>query len=189
MQWRTRRFEMADVKQQAVPSGAETACVVVVESSPLDDQVAPLLVELDAYLYRQYPVDEFPPEINHILEPKALAQPSVTFLVAWALQPGVSERAAVGCGAVRRMTDEAGAYGEIKRMFVKPEARGQRIAEQILTQLEGVMRAEGIRRVLLETGTRQPEAQRLYARCGYAVRGGFGGYSEDFVSVFMEKTL
>ncbi len=175
--------------QQASPADGPVSDVVVVESSPLDDQVAPLLVELDAYLHRQYPVDEFPPEINHILEPKALAQPSVTFLVAWALKPDAAERTAVGCGAVRRMTDEAGAYGEIKRMFVKPQARGQRIAEQILTQLEGVMRGEGIRRILLETGIRQPEAQRLYARCGYTVRGGFGGYSEDFVSVFMGKAL
>ncbi len=184
-----RWLEGNDVTQRASPARAAVANVVVVASSPLDDQVAPLLVELDAYLYRQYPTDEFPPEINHILEPKALAQPSVTFLVAWALKPAAAERTAVGCGAVRRMTNEAGAYGEIKRMFVKPEARGQRIAEQILMQLESVVLTEGIRRVLLETGTRQPEAQRLYARCGYTVRGGFGGYSEDLVSVFMEKAL
>ncbi len=161
----------------------DAAAVVVKPSSPLDPRVAPLLVELDAYLYRVYPVDEFPPEINHILDPQSLTHPSVTFLVAW-----VAEQA-VGCGAVRRMTDEEGAYGEVKRMFVKSEMRGQRIAEKILNQLDAVVRREGIKRLLLESGVRQPEALRLYERCGYSVRGSFGGYSDDFVSVFMEKLL
>lgn len=161
----------------------DAASVFIRSSSPLDPRVAPLLVELDAYLYRVYPVDEFPPEINHILDPQALTHPSVTFLVAWAAGQ------AIGCGAVRRMTDEDGAYGEIKRMFVKPEMRGYRIAEKILDQLDATVSVEGILRLLLETGVRQPEAIRLYERCGYSVRGSFGGYSDNFVSVFMEKLL
>ena len=90
---------------------------------------------------------------------------------------------------MRRMTDEEGAYGEIKRMFVRPEVRGQRIAEKILKQFEVMARHEGIKRLLLETGVRQPEALRLYERCGYTVCGSFGGYAEGFGSVFMEKLL
>jgi putative acetyltransferase len=164
-------------------SVSDATFVVIQTSSPLDPRVAPLLVELDAYLYRIYPVEEFPPEINHILDPQSLTHSSVTFLVAW-----VADQA-VGCGAVRRMTDEEGAYGEIKRMFVKPEMRGQQIAEKILQHLDTAVRSEGISRLLLETGVRQPEAMRLYERCGYTVRGSFGGYSDDFVSVFMEKSL
>lgn len=164
----------------------DAASVVVQTSSPLDPRVAPLLVELDAYLYRIYPVDEFPPEINHILNPQALTLPSVTFLAAW--EAGENGEA-MGCGAMRRMIDEEGTYGEIKRMFVKPEARGYRIAEKILNHLEAVARSEGITRLLLESGVRQPEALRLYERCGYSVRGSFGGYAEGFVSVFMEKPL
>jgi putative acetyltransferase len=87
------------------------------------------------------------------------------------------------------MTDEEGTYGEIKRMFVKPEVRGHRIAEKVLNHLDAVARSEGITRLLLESGVRQPEAIRLYERCGYSVRGSFGGYAEGFVSVFMEKSL
>ena len=87
------------------------------------------------------------------------------------------------------MSDQDGPYGEIKRMFVKPEARGHRIAEKILNHLEAVARSEGITRLLLESGVRQPEALRLYERCGYSVRGSFGGYPDEFVSVFMEKML
>ncbi len=165
------------------PSVFDTASAVVQTSSPLDPRVAPLLVELDAYLYKIYPVGEFPPEINHILDPEALTHPSVTFVVAW------QGDQALGCGALRRMVDEAGPYGEIKRMFVKPEARGLRLAQKILDQLEVVARTEGIRRLMLETGARQPEALRLYKRCSYTVRGGFGGYPEEFGNVFMEKLL
>ncbi len=161
----------------------DAASVVIQPSSPLDSRVAPLLVELDAYLYRVYPVDEFPPEINHIVDPQALTHPSVTFVVAW------SAGDALGCGAMRRMTDEEGTYGEIKRMFVKPEVRGHSIAEKVLNHLDAVARSEGITRLLLESGVRQPEAIRLYERCGYSVRGSFGGYAEGFVSVFMEKSL
>ena len=145
-----------------------------------------MLVELDAYLYKSYPVDEFPPEINDILDPQALTHSSVTFVAAWAAS---EDGEALGCGAMQRMADEAGTYGEIKRMFVKPEARGHRIAEKILYELDTVARSEGIERLVLETGVRQPEAIRLYERCGYTVRGSFGGYSDDFVSVFMEKRL
>ena len=161
----------------------DAASVVIQPSSPLDSRVAPLLVELDAYLYRVYPVDEFPPDGNHILEPQALTNSTVTFLAAWVAGE------ALGCGAMRRMSDDEGAYGEIKRMFVKPEARGQRIAEKILDQLDATAQRDGIKRLMLETGVRQPEALRLYERCGYAVRGGFGGYAEGFGSVFMEKLL
>ena len=160
----------------------DAASIVIQASSPLDPRVAPLLVELDAYLYRMYPVDEFPPEINHILDPQALTHPSVTFVVAWDADQ------ALGCGALRRMVDEQGSYGEIKRMFVKPEMRGHRIAEKILNHLDAIALAEGLESLLLETGVRQPEAIRLYERCGYSIRGSFGGYAEGFGSVFMEKS-
>jgi putative acetyltransferase len=138
---------------------------------------------LNEYLYRQYPVDEFGDDAVYILDVEALLHPSVTFLAAWqGDQP-------LGCGAVRRMADGEGAYGEIKRMFVRPDARGQRIGEKLLLSLEDAARSDGIRRLYLETGVRQPEATRLYERCGWRVRGPFGDYPEHPSSVFMEKTL
>ena len=142
-----------------------------------------LLSELDAYLYRQYPPEELGTEINHILDVAALLQPDVTFVAAW------QHEEVLGCGAIRRGGDAQGPYAEVKRMFVRPMARGQRIAERILQALEQVARAESRQRMLLETGTRQPEALRLYERCGYRVCGPFGGYPPHPLSVFMEKRL
>jgi putative acetyltransferase len=102
-------------------------------------------------------------------------------------------RAAVGCGAVRRMPAEPGTagqpYGEIKRMFVVPAQRGQRIADALLAHLETSLRSDGIPQALLETGRDQAEALRLYRRAGYTVRGPFGGYPDNGLSVFMAKAL
>lgn len=141
-----------------------------------------MLAALDAYLAALYA-----PEANHILDVQALLQPEIDFLVA--------EQAGelLGCGATRRMPgapDTAGqAYGEVKRMYVRPEHRGRRLAEQILRTLEARLLAGGMALALLETGRDQIEAVRLYERCGYRRRGPFGGYDDNGLSLFLEKRL
>jgi putative acetyltransferase len=92
---------------------------------------------------------------------------------------------AVGCGAVVLGPE----YGEIKRMYVYPSARGQGVARQVLSLLESRARAAGCTLLRLETGPSQPEALALYARFGYERRGRFGDYRDDPLSVFMEKQL
>jgi putative acetyltransferase len=154
---------------------------IAIRPTPPDHpQVRTLIGELDAYLASLYA-----PEDNHILDLEALRDPSVTFLGAW------DGEAVVGCGAVRVMpaeTQTQGArYGEIKRMYVRPERRGERIAQAMLEALEGELRRQDVGLALLETGRDQSEALRLYGRCGYAARGAFGGYPDNGLSVFMEK--
>jgi putative acetyltransferase len=145
-------------------------------------QVVALLDSLDRYLAALYP-----PDANHILSVGELLAPEVAFLVAW-----YGERI-VGTGAVRRMAGtadtEGHVYGEVKRMFVDPALRGQRIGERLLHSLESSLRAHDIALSLLETGRDQREAVRLYERCGYARRGAFGGYPDNGLSLFMGKTL
>ena len=148
---------------------------------PEHPQVQALIAELDAYLASIYP-----PEDVYIVDLDGLQLPSVTFLGAW------DGDTLVGCGAVRLMAAEAATdgrpYGEIKRMFVSPARRGQRIGEQLLAALERTLHRHGIDRALLESGPPQVEAIRLYTRCGYAVRGVYGVYPDDAqASTFMEK--
>ena len=150
-------------------------------TSPDHPQVQALLAELDAYLASLYD-----PEDIYALDLASLMEPSVTFLSAW------HGDTVVGCGAVRVMPAEAPTdgrpYGEIKRMFVSPARRGERIGEQLLAALESELRSRGIDRALLETGPTMPAALRLYTRCGYAPRGAYGDYPVDApASVFMEK--
>ncbi|MDG6908502.1 MAG: GNAT family N-acetyltransferase, partial [Nitrososphaerota archaeon] len=68
-----------------------------------------MLDELDRYLISLYP-----PESNHLLSISELLEPNVSFFVAR------MNGTAVGCGALLIKSG----YGEIKRMFVKPEKRG-----------------------------------------------------------------
>ena len=56
-------------------------------------------------------------------------------------------------------------------------------------RLEGRLRTDEVRLALLETGSDQLEAVRLYERGGYAVRGAFGGYPDNGLSVFYGKQL
>jgi putative acetyltransferase len=156
--------------------------ILIRAERPDHPQVMAMLAELDVYLATLYA-----PEANHILDVQALLAPEIDFLVA-----DDGERP-VGCGATRRMPGEPDtadeAYGEIKRMFVDPAARGRRIAERLLAALEERLKADGVSLALLETGRDQAEAIRLYERCGYRLRGAFGGYPDNGLSLFYEKRL
>jgi putative acetyltransferase len=142
---------------------------------PMTPTVAELLAALDAYQTTLYP-----PASVHLVPAAALAAPGATFLGAF-----VAEQL-VGCGGY---VNHAGAYGELKRMFVHPAARGSGIGRRLLAALEAHAAASGLSVLRLETGIRQPEVIRLYERAGYTRRGPFGAYSADPLSVFMEKRL
>jgi putative acetyltransferase len=155
----------------AVPSLAETRVSI---ESPRQDDVGRLLASLDAYLEALYP-----PESNHILSLDELCRPNVRFLVAR------HSGEALACGAL--VVEEG--YGEVKRMYVAPTARGQGLGREILRCIEAAAAREGLEVLRLETGIRQAEALSLYRASGYANCAPFGGYLADPLSVFMEKRL
>lgn len=141
--------------------------------SPNQPEVVALIDLLDTYQLSLYP-----PECVYALDMDSLLQPNVLFAVARNV-----DGAAVGCGAIL-VTPE---YGEVKRMFVHPSARGQGVARRLLGMLETEALARGCRQFMLETGPSQPEAIGLYERLGYRVRGPYGDYPDDPLSVFMGK--
>lgn len=65
---------------------------------------------------------------------------------------------------------------EVKRMFVVATERGRGYARRVLGELERTAAAAGGRRMVLETGARQPEALGLYTSAGYLPISGFGAY-------------
>jgi putative acetyltransferase len=134
-----------------------------------------LIERLDRYL-----TDLYPAESNHLLPVEALKRPNVTFIAASV------DGVVAGCGA---FVNQDGEYAEIKRMFVLPEFRGLKLGRRILDELESLARASGLKLARLETGVYQSEALLLYEKAGYQRRGPFGDYSEDPLSVFMEKKL
>ncbi|MET7615921.1 GNAT family N-acetyltransferase [Streptomyces sp. NPDC005408] len=79
---------------------------------------------------------------------------------------------------------------ELKRMYVIREARGQGLARRILAALEDDARAAGRTRMVLETGTKQPEAIALYISSGYELCAQkFGHYREFEDSRCFAKSL
>jgi GNAT superfamily N-acetyltransferase len=70
----------------------------------------------------------------------------------------------IACGGLRRHDDDT---AEIKRMYVRATHRGTGIGLRLLAALEARARDLGYERVVLETGTAQPEAMALYASAGY----------------------
>lgn len=88
------------------------------------------------------------------------------------------ERQAVGCGALQAFgveTEHAG-DGEVKRMYVAPDARGRGYARALLAGLEETARAAGHSALRLATGDRQPEAIALYESSGYTRTPPWGKY-------------
>lgn len=111
--------------------------------------------------------------------PAELSPPHGAFLV------GYDEHgSAVCCGGLKRLPDGA---CEIKRMFVAPEARGQGAARQLLVALEDEARRLGYTVARLDTGPKQPHAESLYRRSGYAEIGNFN--ANPVASFFGEKRL
>ena len=142
--------------------------------SPRQEEVAEMIGKLDQYLNERYPADT-----SHVLSIDELDQPDVRFFVAR------RDSIAIGCGALRVNKG----WGEVKRMFVLPEARGLKIGRLILDRIEEEARGLGMTCLRLETGPDQPEAIGLYRSVGFVERGPFGDCQESPYSVFMEKVL
>ncbi|MFE5487305.1 GNAT family N-acetyltransferase [Streptomyces sp. NPDC056527] len=104
-----------------------------------------------------------------------------------------SEDRPVATGGWRTQDENDEGYSdgdaELKRMYVIPEARGLGLARRILAALEADARAAGRTRMVLETGTAQPEAIALYTSSGYESCAKFGHYREYENSRCFAKSL
>ncbi|VWC53998.1 GNAT family N-acetyltransferase [Burkholderia lata] len=145
---------------------------IAFESPDQPDLIA-LIADLDAYQDTLYP-----PESRHALDIASLKQSNVLFAVA-----RDSEGKAIGCGAIVLNAE----FGELKRMYVSPRGRGQGVARKLISLLETRAIDLGCKLLMLETGPYQNEALALYASAGYQRRGPFGDYTDDPLSVFMQK--
>jgi GNAT superfamily N-acetyltransferase len=98
---------------------------------------------------------------------------------------------ALACGGLRPLPDSVLGPGavEVKRMYVAPEARGSGIATAVLRALEAQARRLGSTRLVLETGTMQPDAIRFYEREGYEPIPLFGAYADSPWSVCYARAV
>lgn len=114
------------------------------------------------------------------VHPDEFTPPQGLFLV------GYLDGKPVASGGWRAFDDES---AEIKRMYVAPSARGMGFARQMLAELELTAKRAGYRRIILETGSKQPEASALYRSSGYTKIAPFGHYAEYATALHLGKAL
>jgi GNAT superfamily N-acetyltransferase len=148
---------------------------VPVESEPARPLVAAFREEIAA-IYDGLAVDG--PEMPKA-GPRELAPPGGTFLVGFD-----EDDRPVACGGIKDLGDGA---CEIKRMYVAPRSRGGGRGRELLAALEDAARGLGHRIVRLDTGPRQPGAERMYREAGYAPIANFN--ANPMASFFGEKAL
>lgn len=147
----------------------------ILQENPRQPEVLELIEHSDTYSAALYPAEcRYPVGVVY------LAGPAVRFFVARIA--GL----AMGCGAMVIGPDRT---AELKRIIVRPEARGQGIGRALLDAIEAKARQTDIGTLLLETGPQSLEALHLYRRCGYQQREPFGFYQASPHSIFMEKRL
>ncbi|WP_430649973.1 GNAT family N-acetyltransferase [Bradyrhizobium tropiciagri] len=134
------------------------------------------LIDLsDAYMQALYP-----PDSNHLAAAEVLAVPDAVFLVAR------RDAEVIGSIAFRLIAPD---HAEMKRMFVRADARGYGLGRRLLDAPEEMARRRQIAHISLETGIRQAEAIGLYRAAGYLECPPFAGYAPDPLSLFMTKYL
>jgi putative acetyltransferase len=149
--------------------------MIINTETPNQPEVLAMLARLDDYHAALYPAAS-----NHLMDVDALLREDALFLVARDI-----DGRAVGCAALVNR----GGYGELKRMFVDAERRGQGTGRKLLEQIVMFASMSGIQVLRLETGIHQREAIGLYQRAGFERVDAFGDYRPDPLSLFMEKRL
>lgn len=134
-----------------------------------------LIAELEALLEPFYPR-----ESRHGFSVEKLIAEGVAFFLI--REGGVP----AGCGGIQLHGTE---YGEIKRMYVRPQFRGLGLAKLMLNHLEDYARSRGVGLLRLETGIHQQAAISLYEGMGFRRIPPFGVYMEDLLSRYYEKDI
>lgn len=133
---------------------------------------------LVAEVQQEYVVRYGSPDATPV-DPAEFAPPRGLFLVAYV------DGTPAACGGWRAHETDV----ELKRMYVTPAFRGRGLARAVLAELERKAVEAGYRRVILETGSKQPEAIALYRSSGYEPVARFGYYANAPEAVHLGKEV
>jgi ribosomal protein S18 acetylase RimI-like enzyme len=148
---------------------------IITREHPASADAVVLITELEAHLEPLYPAGS-----RHGYSVAKLIAQQVAFFVLRV------DGTPAGCGGIQLFGTE---YGELKRMYVRPQFRGRGFGELLLDGLTDHARAHGVALLRLETGIHQAAAIRLYERMGFQRIQPFGDYVEDPLSFFYERRI
>ena len=148
---------------------------IITSERPDTADARALIDELEEHLATLYPRES---RHGYSVE-KLIAQGVAFFLVRDNGTP-------VGCGGIQLFGTD---YGELKRMYVRPQFRGLGFAKLMLDHFSDYARSRSVRLLRLETGIHQHAAIGLYERAGFQSIPPFGDYKDDPLSRFYEKRI
>jgi putative acetyltransferase len=148
---------------------------IITRERPDTPDAISLITELEAHLEPIYPSKS-----RHGFSIERLLAEEVAFFVLR------DHRTPAGCGGIKLIGSE---YGEIKRMYVRPQFRGLGLGKLMLDHLADFARSQAIPLLRLETGIHQRAAIALYERMGFYRIPPFGPYTDDPLSRCYEKRL
>ena len=150
--------------------------IKITEERPDSQDASRLIDELQSHLNPE----KYPAESKHGYSVDKLLREGVIFFVMR------QNETPAGCGGIKFFGAE---YGEVKRMFVRPQYRGLGLGKLMLDRLAEYAHEREVNVLRLETGIYQTDAIRLYKRYGFERRPQFGEYRDDPLSIYFEKKL
>lgn len=148
---------------------------IITQEHPAAAEATALIGELDAHLEPLYPRAS-----RHGFSVQKLIDDAVAFFVIR------EEGLPAGCAGIKLFDAE---YGEIKRMYVRPQFRSRGLAKMLLDHLAAYALSYRVQMLRLETGVHQLAAIQLYEQAGFQRIPPFGPYHEDPLSRCYEKSL
>lgn len=129
---------------------------------------------------KDYPVDVYETLMADL--PRLHTPPSGKAMLVW------RDAEAVGCGMYY---DFGGGAVEVKRVFLRPDARGLGAGRALMQALMAEIGAAGYRRIYLDTGSVLTGAIQLYRSLGFTARGPYYPVPDDIVDMlrFFELDL
>lgn len=92
----------------------------------------------------------------------------------------------VGCASFKKYDEKC---AEVKRVFLKPEYRGKKLAITLMNLLEKAARQKGYEFLILETIEELTAAMALYQKMGFKRIPNYGPYVNMPESVCMQKRI
>ncbi len=159
----------------------QSGMITLAAEDPRSADSVALFDEMSVFVLKTYPEDEENGIVPTTTE--ELARDGVLLIAR-------VDGEAAGSGALMKHEPVDGLRAmEVKRMLVRSAFRGRGIAEKLLQQIETIASERATQKLVLMCGPRQPEALRLYEKCGYVPRSAYGKHADHPLSIFLEKRL
>lgn len=133
--------------------------ITVAQTAQELEQIKELFLEYETFLGVNLTFQGFEQELQEL--PGKYAPPDGILLLA------IQNETGVGCGALRRFGPVEMKTCEMKRLYVKPSARGLGVGRKIAEELIQFGKQYGYQSMVLDTLERLTEAKALYRSLGF----------------------